>query len=364
MIRVSACAWLAVVIATVGCAHKAVRQENARRAARAEPPDAGMLPPVRPARNVLVLSGGGMYGAYTAGFLAGWTKAGTRPPFDVVTGISTGSLIACAAFLGPAYDQEARRFYTSVKASDIYSARSWVLIPWADALASSKPLRKLIASVIDDDFLKATAAEHRAGRRLYVGTTHLGTRKLVVWDMGAIAARGDGGLFRDVLLASCSVPGMLPPVKLPAHAGGKDGDWHVDGGVTAPLFVPPGLITSGPDGKPSNTNLYVLVAGKLFPDPGPVRPRVLDVLSASATGVVYAHCRSEVASLFHQMKATGGDFHLTALPDSDGGEVLGLAFDPREMTRLYEVGFYHGVGGPVWMTAPPFESTAADPPRD
>ena len=134
--------------------------------------------------------------------------------------------------------------------------------------------------------------------------------------------------------------------------------------MTAPLFVPAGVLATKPDGSPSGTAVYVLVAGKLFADPGPVKPKVLSVLSASAGGIVYSHCRSEVATLFHLARLTGGQFHLTALPDSDNGEPLGLAFDPREMSRLYEVGYCLGVGGPVWMTAPPFESAATDPPRE
>src|SRR5438034_11846688 len=49
-------------------------------------------PGLRPPRHVLALSGGGVYGAYSSGFLAGWTRSGTRPEFDVVTGVSTGAL--------------------------------------------------------------------------------------------------------------------------------------------------------------------------------------------------------------------------------------------------------------------------------
>src|SRR5262245_29363725 len=54
----------------------------------------------RKPQNILVLSGGGAYGAFTAGVLNGWSQNHTRPEFDVVTGISTGALIAPMAFLG------------------------------------------------------------------------------------------------------------------------------------------------------------------------------------------------------------------------------------------------------------------------
>ncbi len=49
----------------------------------------------------LAISGGGANGAYGAGILVGWTEAGDRPEFTVVTGISTGALTAPFAFLGP-----------------------------------------------------------------------------------------------------------------------------------------------------------------------------------------------------------------------------------------------------------------------
>ena len=63
---------------------------------------------LRPPQNVLALSSGGLYGAYSAGVLDGWSRTGTRPEFDVVTGSSTGALIAPFAFLGSEYDARRR----------------------------------------------------------------------------------------------------------------------------------------------------------------------------------------------------------------------------------------------------------------
>jgi len=321
--------------------------------------------PVVP-KNVLVISGGGMYGAYTAGFLSGWSKTGNRPQFNVVTGISTGALIATVAFLGPQFDEATREFYTSIRAADIYNTRAWILIPWAGSIASSDPLRRLIDSIVDERLLAYVATEHRRGRRLYVGTTNLTTRKLVVWDMGAVAEKGGPNAterFRHILLASCSVPGMLPPVAITSEVNGKTAiDLHVDGGVTAQLFIPPGSLPPQSEGRSVGANVYLIISGKLFTDPAPVRPRVLPVLAASAAGILHAHCRAEIASLFHQSRNAGSNFHLTAIPDSDDGRTLGLNFEPAEMRRLYDVGYFHGVSG-IWMSAPPFEGAATDPPR-
>ncbi len=337
--------------------------------ATAHPPEFVPEPidPASPPRSILALSGGGMYGAYTTGFLAGWAQTGSRPQFDVVTGVSTGSLIATVAFLGPEYDDAAREFYTSIRASDIYKRRAWIFIPGAGSVTSSDPLRELINSIVDEKLIAHIAAAHRKGRRLYVGTTNLESRKLVTWDMGAIATRhgpDSVDLFRSVLLASCSVPGMMPPVQLTVQRQGKrHKELHMDGGATAQLFIPPDALRGRADGKPTGTDVFIIVAGKLFADHALVKPRILPVLGASAASILYAHCRSEIATIYYQSKLTGGNFYLTALPDSDNGVPLALDFDPIEMARLYEVGYCHGIGGPAWITVPPFENAVTEPPR-
>ena len=138
--------------------------------------------------NILVLSGGGAYGAYSAGVLAGWTENGTRPSFEVVTGISTGALVATLAFLGPERDPDLKRLYTTVRDEDVYSRKSDIRALFSDSLRESEPLARLIDSMVDEQLLKDVAAQHAKGRRLYVGTTHLDARRLVVWDMGEIGA--------------------------------------------------------------------------------------------------------------------------------------------------------------------------------
>ena len=361
------------LIASVGCVHTpgyptaSIAKARAAAASSYETDaDPGEpIPPISPPRNVLVLSGGGMYGAYTSGIMAGWTETGARPEFDVVTGVSTGSLAGLAAFMGPKYDVIAREFYTTVNAADIYSFRSWVLLPWADSIASSKPLKKLINSVVDESLLTIVAREHRRGRRFYVGTTQLESRKFVVWDMGAIASKGGPEAverFRDVMLASSSVPGMMPPVRITSEINGRTvSELHVDGGTTAGLFVPKGLLVTAPDGKPSGTNVYVIVAGKLYADPGKVRTRVLPVMATSANSLIYASCRAEIATIHALARLAGANFHLQAVPSSDRAAPDGLEFNPKEMTRLYEVGYVQGVSGPEWMSAPPFESRRQRP---
>ena len=163
-----------------------VSAEFRRRGAAAHPQ------PGRP-YHFLALSGGGLYGSFGAGVLVGWTEAGTRPAFDVVTGISTGSLIATFAFLGPEYDRVLMKYAGGIERKDYLRLRPVARIPFRDAVFSSDPMARSLAAEITPEVLCAVAREHAAGRRLYVGTSNLDTRRLTIWDMGAIAARDPGG---------------------------------------------------------------------------------------------------------------------------------------------------------------------------
>ncbi|MCI0703905.1 MAG: patatin-like phospholipase family protein [Planctomycetia bacterium] len=319
---------------------------------------------LRPPRHVLALSSGGLYGAYAAGVLDGWTRTGTRPEFDVVTGTSTGALIAPFAFLGSDYDAQAMNLYTGVQAEDIFRIRTWVTIPFRDSVASSTPLKELIESQINQSLMDRIAAEHRKGRRLYVGTTELVTRRAVIWDLGAIACRPcpEGcQLFRDVLLASASIPGMFPPVAFEVEVDGhREMELHADGGVTAPLFMPPGVFTSAaggaanPNPMPGGANFYAIVSGKLYPDAGPVRRRILPVLAASTGALLYAHCRAELANMYWQSRLAGMRYHLIALRQDFEAKVnTSVEFDPMVMTQLYQEGLTDGYAGPRWMFIPP-----------
>jgi predicted acylesterase/phospholipase RssA len=326
--------------------------------------------PMRRPRHVLALSGGGAYGAYSAGFIDGWTRQGNRPEFDVVTGISTGSLIAPYAFLGPEYDARLGQLYTRIQAADIFRIRAWVTIPYRDSVATSDPLKQLLDSQITPELMTRIAAEHRKGRRLYVGTTNLDSRRLVVWDMGAIASRPcpEGcQLFRDVLLASSAVPGMMPPVEFGIEVDGKPAtELHADGGISAQLFVPSHVFAAaaaaaasdpnlplGDDPNPPAGNLYVIVAGKLYPDAAPVRPRVLPVLGATANTLLYAYCRADLANLYGLSRSSGMKYHLTALGQGFRTLENSVDFDQKQMQKLFDEGQRQGTAGPAWMHGPP-----------
>jgi predicted acylesterase/phospholipase RssA len=172
--------------------------------------------------DVLLLSGGGSVGAFGAGVLVGWSEAGTRSQFDIVTGISTGALMATLAFLGPAHDAELARAYTQITQKDVMKRRGIIGFAKRASLYDRRPLERMIAEMVTQQVIDDVAAEHRKGRRLYVGTTNLDNGVATVWDMGRIAASGEANrlqLYRQVLAASSAIPGVFSPVYMASQAG-------------------------------------------------------------------------------------------------------------------------------------------------
>jgi hypothetical protein len=307
----------------------------------------------------LALSGGGENGAFGAGLLTGWTESGTRPEFTVVTGISTGALLAPFAFLGPKCDPQLE-VYTQVRAEDILKPRTMLQTITSDAAASSKPLKKLIAAHIDEEFLEAVAVEHRKGRRLYLGTTNLDADRPVIWDMGRIAESGAPAaleLFRSVMLASASIPGAFPPVLIEVAANGKRYDEiHVDGGTTTQVFlVPVGLDMRLVEqllevrGAP---NLYIVRNGRLVPEWKTTEAKFIAIAGRSISSLIRTQGVGDVYRLYLQAVEGGMEFHLACIP-ADFDVKSEELFDPRYMRALFDRGRQMAKKGYPWKRKPP-----------
>ena len=171
----------------------------------ANPPDFAPVIPKGEQAKYLALSGGGGNGAYGAGILNGWSQSGLRPKFTAVSGVSTGALIAPFAFLGPDYDATLRSIYTDGDAESLVQAPDGLKVVFGSSLFGGRRLLDLVSKYVGPDMLAAIAREHQAGRRLYVVTTNLDSKRGVVWNIGAIAASGQPDsldLVRKVLAAS------------------------------------------------------------------------------------------------------------------------------------------------------------------
>jgi len=310
----------------------------------------------------LVLSGGGANGAFGAGFLYGWTKSGKRPLFKVVTGVSTGALMAPYAFLGPDYDDAIREFYTNTSSRNVFQMLS--IIPQllgGESLADSGPLRLTIEQTVDDAMLRAIARAHQSGRRLYMGTTDLDAQFFVVWNMGAIAASGQPGsleLFRSVMLASASIPIAFPPVFIDVEAGGRRFDeMHVDGAVVANLFYSGGVFNfmqarAGVGRGQGQEEIYIVHNGQLLPVPGTTNRSLRSIGTRAFTAAAKAATLGDLFRIFAFSLRQGAGYHWITIPN--GVELAGdETFDTVEMRRLYDIGFAKSRDGPEWATAPP-----------
>jgi Patatin-like phospholipase len=209
------------------------------RQARARAGATGPLPTA----SFLGISGGGDNGAFAAGLFNGWTAAGNRPEFKLVTGVSTGALIAPFAFVGPKYDGLLREFYTGVTPKDVLEQRSILAALTDDAMADNAPLRRLVRKVMTAELMQEIAAEHAKGRILLVATTNLDARRPVIWNLTKIAASGHPHileLIQDLMVASAAIPGAFPPTMVEVEVDGRRyQEMHVDGGASAQVFVYP-----------------------------------------------------------------------------------------------------------------------------
>lgn len=303
-------------------------------------------------RSILALSGGGANGAYGAGVLVGWSESGTRPEFSVVTGVSTGALAAPFAFLGSDWDDELHGAYAEGRTGGLLGWRSFRALA-APGLFDSGVLKDLVESYVTPDLLRLIALEHDKGRRLLIVTTNLDAQETVIWDMGVLARQGGDQaveLFREVLLASASIPGVFPPVMIP----GVDGEgrvveeMHVDGGVITPfLGIPESLLTvTTPTQAPDGTALYVLVNGQIGRTEVITRGTLPAILARSYDTMSKANLRASLAVNLVFAERNGLDLYLAAIPD--GIEASSLDFDPAAMSELFERGRSASRSGEAW----------------
>ena len=308
----------------------------------------------------LAISGGGPDGAFGAGLLAGWTAAGTRPQFTLVTGISTGALTAPFAFLGSDYDPLLKQVYTTLKTEDIINKRSVVAAAFGDAAADTAPLRDLIAKLVDDKIIEAIAEEYRKGRQLFIGTMNLDAGREVIWNIGKIAASDDPGkkdLIHDVMLASASIPVAFPPVMIKVEADGKTFDeLHVDGGTGAQVFVYPAAI----DWKRlldllnvrEPPNVYVIRNSQIRPEFQATERDLVSIAGRSISSLIRTQGVGDLYQIYILAQRDGSTYNLTYIPEDFAVEAS-EPFDPVYMGKLYDLGHQKGLSGEAWQHEPP-----------
>jgi predicted acylesterase/phospholipase RssA len=303
----------------------------------------------------LALSGGGGGGAYGAGVLNGWSQSGTRPEFTIVSGVSTGALIAPFAFLGPDYDDRLRQIYTNGEAQRLIGQPNPLAALFGPGVFGRERLRRLVARYLDDDLIKAIGREDQKGRRLLVVTTNLDAQRAVVWDMGAIATSGKPNafqLFRDVLAASASVPVVFAPQLIDVEANDRIfQEMHADGTLSAPVYTLPQAVLFG--GKPiwraARPALYIIVNARIDPGFAIVPDQVEAVATQSFSTLNRVGTKAVLAETYNVASREGLSFHLSYIgrdhPDSGG-----TGFETEAMRQLYDYGYEKARSDAFWVT--------------
>jgi len=316
----------------------------------------GPLPPSA----FLTISGGGGDGAYGAGLLTGWTESGDRPSFKLVTGISTGALIAPFAFLGPRYDPVLRETYTQVSEKDIFQKRYFTAALFSDAMADTAPMADLVNRYVTRTLLDEIAAEYGKGRLLFIGTTNLDAREPVYWNMGAIASSNAPAalaLFRKIILASAAIPGAFPPVMIDVTVEGRPyQEMHVDGGATRQVFMYPPTLRVAEMARARQADrprtLYIIRNARLDPDWASVDRRTLSIANRAVSSLIQTQGLGDLNRIYLTADRDGVDYNLAYIPKEFSAPKT-TDFDPSYMGPLFEYGRQLAARGYVWDKHPP-----------
>jgi predicted acylesterase/phospholipase RssA len=335
-------------------AARAAEREYASLIAAGKPPD--QLPPA----NYLAISSGGDDGAFAAGLLVGWSARGDRPMFKVVTGISAGALVAPFAFLGPRYDDVLRTVTSRIESRDIFHSRSLLAAFTSDGLADDRPLAAMIEKYVTADVLREVARAYAMGRLLFIGTTNLDARQPVVWDMGAIATRGDAAaldLFRKVMLASTSIPGVFPPVMIDVEVDGKRyQEMHVDGAVMKQVFLFRSSFAkelselTAAGGR--EQHLYIIRNGRIDAQWGSTERRTTAVAHRALDALVDRQALNDIYQLQFLAQQDGSDLNIAYI-DSGFDYPHAQLFAGDYMRHLFQYSYQLGTNGYPWRKSLP-----------
>ncbi len=314
--------------------------------------------------NYLVLSGGGGGGAFSVGVLKAWSDAGQRPRFDLVSGVSTGALIAPYAFLGQAYDEILVDLYTSGVAKKLVDADFLPQGLLGASLLKQKPLRAMIERYLTQDILARIAAEHRNGRRLLVLTSNLDSQRAVIWNMGAIAASGQPDalkLFQDIIIASASIPGLYPAVLIKARSGAQVfEEMHSDGGSSSQILtIPEGWMANSEKaawGKEVTLNMYIIVNNALMPEFTTTTNNTFAVMARANSSLIKSQTRSALVATYVYAQRNGIRFHVASI-DRQVPYRMRDPFNTDYMLAVYKLGYSRMASGRLWQDQPLFTQT-------
>jgi len=311
--------------------------------------------------DILTLTGGGSRGAFGTGFLIGWTEKGNIPKFDIVTGISTGAVMAPFIFLGKDELQKVKNFYTKTNTEDVFQ-KKWLSFFGFGYIMDAEPLKKLFKQTFDKEFLDKIAYEYKHGRRLYIGTTNIDTGQLTVWDMGAIASSNRADKYQkfcDIIYASSALPVYLPPQYMEIEEDGKKYyQMHVDGGIYSQVFMigltinwTKVLSLKQSDKENFDVTLYT-VANRKYRQRDiylPVEQSPFNIIEAYVLTEMDLLFDRSIYRLYTSCQDKGFKFKMATIPDRMPTIILDpTEFKPEQMVELFNVGYQLGYKGIKW----------------
>ncbi|HEV2561457.1 MAG TPA: patatin-like phospholipase family protein [Rhizomicrobium sp.] len=298
--------------------------------------------------SILVLSGGGAWGAYGAGFLNGWSArpaslGGTRPVFDVVTGVSTGAVIGTFALLGPDYDSTLEQAYRGRGSHDLFESRSYLSLPFWNSFNDPKPIEQGLTQTLNDETIARLKDAYLHSRSLWAGAVNFDSGHFTEFDLTALAAGMPPDQARkaiiDRLMAASAVPGFFPPRFI-------DHCMYMDGGVRENLFISQiGQAIKeamGPKAAHASAqvDIYAIVNGNMSPSPRRTGDTLIDI---GIRGFELASDQIQLASMreiYDYAKANGFHLYWTSADDvviHDGDKVVeGRCSAPRGMKDQFD----------------------------
>jgi predicted acylesterase/phospholipase RssA len=329
-----------------------------------------------PAVDILVISGGGDWGAFGAGFLKGWQKVPSyhplaKPEFDVVTGVSTGTLIAPFAFLGDEQSiEQIVNMYRNPKKDWVKQRGYFYFLPDNISFAEVPGLEREIRDHITVDMLRRIAKAGADGRLLLVNTTELDVGQPRVFDLVAEAQRvADSGQIErvhNIILASAGIPGAFPFRMI-------DGELYVDGGVTGNIIyggriaeedsLPALWQKAYPNHGDPKFRFWVIFNNQFRPVPKPVAPNWLAVIqrsletatrAATATAVRHLFAMAEISRLKRKADV---EVRIVSIP-GDWLPPVPAIFNKETMNNLADLGEKMGADPASWSSEPRESYTA------
>jgi predicted acylesterase/phospholipase RssA len=315
-----------------------------------------------PAVQFLAVSGGGENGAFGAGLLCGWSEQGSRPEFELVTGVSTGALTAPFAYLGSSYDPQLRAVYTELMPSHVLLERYLTAALFDDAMADNSPLYETISRYLNKEMQAALAKTYEDGRLLLIASTDLDSQQPVIWNVGAIAASGHPralDTIRRLLLASAAIPAAFPPTMFDVTLDGKAyQEMHVDGGAFAQAFLYPAAVTRERRQRLKRGQrvvpgvAYIIRNGRLDPEWAATERRTMGIAARAIATMIAASGYNDVLRMYNTTLHDGIDFNLAYI-GSDFTMKLPAPFDPAFMRALFDYGYQRALGDYEWSKEPP-----------